>query len=81
MSQIEKLRKRMENNPQGDWRIEDIKKLVNAYGFEFHPPSGGGSHYKLSHKKLKDIQTVPFNRPIRQIYIKKVLNLIEEVED
>lgn len=71
----------MKNNPHGNWRIEDIKKLVNEYGFEFQPPSGGGSHYKLSHPKLREIQTVPFHRPIKPYYIKQILSLIEEVED
>jgi len=80
MSKLQKLYERMKNNPQGNWRIEDIKKLVDAYGFEFHPPSGGGSHYKLSHPKLQDIQTVPFNRPVKSYYIKQIIILIEEVE-
>ncbi|MEK6745813.1 MAG: type II toxin-antitoxin system HicA family toxin [Pseudomonadota bacterium] len=79
MSQIEKLRKKMENNPQGDWRIEDVDRLAKAYGFSWD--EGKGSHKNFYHEKLREIFTIPSKRPIKAFYIKRLLELIAEVED
>jgi hypothetical protein len=41
------------------------------------PPSGGGSHYKLSHPASQDILTIPRARPIKPVYIHKLVKLVE----
>ena len=78
MSKIEKLRKKMQNNPK-DWRIEDVEKLARAYGFAWE--EGKGSHKNFYHKKLRNILTIPCKRPIKPTYIKQLLELIEEIEE
>jgi hypothetical protein len=47
----------------------------------FDPPTGGGSHYKVSHPSMARIVTVPFRRPIKPIYIRLVVRFIDEVHD
>ena len=71
------LLERMRRNPVGDWTIADVEAVCGAYGFACVPPSGGGSHYKVSHPALAEILTVPYRRPIRPVYIRKLVKMIE----
>ncbi len=67
----------MRNNPR-DWRIEDIITVALDNGFDARRPGSGSSHVTLRHKSGKRL-TIPDHRPIKPIYIKKFLALIEEV--
>lgn len=76
MSKSDKLLVKMRNNPR-DWHIQDIEKVAAYYGFEKRHHSG--SHVTFSHAKLDQILTVPAHRPIKAVYVKKLLALIDEV--
>jgi predicted RNA binding protein YcfA (HicA-like mRNA interferase family) len=78
MSKAEKLFKQMQNNPQ-DWRIEEIDTVARHFGFG--RIEGKGSHTKFYHDKLPEILSVPVKRPIKPIYVKQLLALIEKLED
>jgi hypothetical protein len=52
-----------------------------APGVRCAPPSGGGSHYKVSHASRREILTVPFRWPIKAIYIRKLVRFIDAVRD
>ena len=80
MSQARKRLEAMRGNPRGDWRIDDIETICRAYGVDCRSPSGGGSHYTVSHASQAEILTIPYNRPIKVIYIKKFVAFIDEVE-
>jgi hypothetical protein len=71
----------MKNNPLNDWRIGDIEALCREFGIRCSPPSGGGAHYKVSHDSQREILTIPARRPIKAVYIKKLVRLVEAVED
>jgi hypothetical protein len=73
------LLEEMRRNPQGNWTIKDVERVCVEYGVSCTAPRGGGSHYKVSHKRIDHIQTVPFKRPIKAIYIRKVVRFIEVV--
>ena len=51
----------MRTNPRAAWRIEDIKVVCEQFGISCSPPRGGSSHYIISHPKMREILTVPFN--------------------
>ncbi len=70
---------RMRANPAGDWTIADIEAPCHEYGVRCIPPRGGGSHYKVSHTSRHDIFTIPGRRPIKAIYIRKLVRFIEGV--
>lgn len=70
---------KMEQNPNG-WNIEDVINTACDYGFSFRRPGKGGSHVTLKHPKGFRL-TVPARRPIKPIYIKKLVNLIKEVSE
>jgi len=72
----EKLLARMRANP-GDWRIEDVETICNAFGLEFRRKTG--SHATISHSKVREILTVPARRPIKPLYIVRLVLFIDAV--
>jgi len=72
---------RMRQNPQGDWTITDVEKLCRTYDVRCEPPRGGGSHYKIYHQEMADILTVPFKRPIKAVYIRKLIAFVAQVRN
>lgn len=48
----------MRRNPAGDWTIVDVGRVCVRHGVRCAPPSGGGSHYKVSHPALDVILTI-----------------------
>ena len=73
-----KLLMKMQRNPQGDWTIEDIETVCRQANVTCTPPTGGGSHYKISHPNVEEILTIVARRPVKVIYVKKLLAFIEE---
>jgi hypothetical protein len=69
----------MRQSPVGNWRIEDIIAICREHGIRCSPPAGGGSHYKVSHPSQRDILTIPSRRPIKPIYIRKLVRFVEAV--
>jgi hypothetical protein len=72
---------RMRAKPGSDWSISDVESVCRSHGVRCVPPSGGGSHYKVSHPSQREILTVPFRRPIKLVYIRKLVRFIEAVRD
>lgn len=70
---------RMRSNPAGDWKIADVEAICREYGVRCAAPGGGGSHYKISHPSRRDILTVPSRRPIKPVYIRRLVRFIEGV--
>ena len=73
-----KLAGQMRQNPR-DWRIEDVETVAAHFGFRTRRP--GGRHVTFSHPQLRHILTVPANRPVKPVYIRKLLALIEQLEE
>ena len=69
----------MRANPAGDWTIEDIRAVCREYEARFTPPSGGGSHYKVSHPSQRDILTIPHRKPVKPVYIRRFVRFIDAV--
>ena len=66
----------MRRNPAGDWTIEDVRRLCLRRGLECLPPSDG-SHWKVAAPGRAAILTVPARRPIKPIYIRKLIAMID----
>ncbi len=78
MASWEKVLERMRGNPRDDWKIEDIGKVCNGIGATLTPPTRG-SHYKVSHPEIEEILTIPARSPIKQIYIRKFVDIIDRI--
>ncbi len=74
MAKVDKLFAKMRNNPR-DWRIDSLKTVARAHGIEWRQP--GTSHVTFRHHSGAKL-TVPAHRPIKPIYIKKFIRLVEE---
>lgn len=69
----------MRRNPKGDWTIQDVSTLCRAFGITCEPARSGSSHYKVSHPAKVEILTVPFKRPIKPVYIRKLVAFVDDV--
>jgi hypothetical protein len=69
---------RMRANPASDWTIADVEALCWEHGVQCIPPSGG-SHYKVAHASRRDILTIPRRRPLKPIYVRKLVRFIGAV--
>ena len=74
MTRATKILEQMKANPR-DWRIESLKSVAEAYGVVHRQP--GGSHVIFRHPNGAML-SVPARRPIKPIYVKKFVRLVEE---
>lgn len=80
MSYYKKLYQKIKNNPK-DVSFKDIDKLlITIGGFTRRNPKGGSSHYTYFHPDLKEIITIPKDKPVKTIYIKNALKLFDIVK-
>lgn len=73
MSQKEKLLEAMKNNPK-NISFNDIKKLLEDNGYEAH--NNGSSHFVFRKDGYGHI-VIPYHKPIKAIYVKQVLEILE----
>jgi hypothetical protein len=69
----------MRRGPASDWRIEDVAALCREFEILCEPARGGGSHYKIGHPRLAEKLTIPFKRPIKAVYIRKLVAFVDAV--
>ena len=74
MTQADKNLEKMSVNPT-NWRIEDMQAIARRHGIEWR--HDGGSHCVFVTASGKTLP-VPARKPIKTIYIKKFLLLLEE---
>lgn len=70
------LLERMKRNPAGDWSIQDVEALCRERGLLFRPGKGT-SHCHAKHPSAREILTIPARRPIKPVYIRKLVRYIE----
>jgi hypothetical protein len=68
----------MARNPAAGWKIADVELVCRAEGATCSPPRGGGSHYKVSKPGKREILTIPFKRPIKPVYIRKLVAFLRD---
>jgi predicted RNA binding protein YcfA (HicA-like mRNA interferase family) len=78
MAARDKTLERMRANPR-DWRIEDLEALARYYGFVVRKP--GGSHAIFTHERSAEMLSVPARRPIKPVYVRRFVALIDSVKD
>ena len=78
MANAGKILAKMRNNPR-DWRIEDLKVLANHLGIAYR--QHGTSHVTFRHSDAGILLSVPAARPIKPVYIRRFLALIDARED
>lgn len=67
---------RMRVNPRG-WRMQSLETVARRYGIEVRKT--GGSHFVFIHANSEIAVTIPFKRPIKPIYVSRLLELIDDI--
>jgi hypothetical protein len=62
---------------QVGWRIEDLQSVAAANSVEWRRPGRGGSHVIFSAPGIREIVSVPSKRPIKPVYIRHFLALVD----
>ncbi len=71
---------KMRNNPSG-WRIDDLQMVASENRLTWRTPGRGGSHVIFGAQGVREIVTVPAKRPIKPVYIKFFLALIDSASE
>lgn len=59
-----------------DLRFNELRKVLECYGYEMHFPRGGSSHYTFRKEGCKPI-TIPKHEPIKKVYVEMVKQIVE----
>jgi hypothetical protein len=78
MNTAAKLLTAMRQNPN-DWAMAKLLTVAKQYNMEVR--SSGGSHHVFSHPSVRDPLSVPAHRPIKAIYIKRFVALIDQIQE
>lgn len=73
MSRYEKLIAKLTNNPK-NVDFKTIKQILLKLGYEVR--NNGSSHFIFTKDGASPI-TIPYKRPVKQIYVKEVLKILE----
>ena len=65
MSKWDKLITRICNLSK-DLRFDELRKVLESYGYEMNAPRSGSSHY-----------TIPKHEPIKKVYVEIVRQIVE----
>lgn len=59
-----------------DLRFEELKKVLESYGYTMYMPKGGSSHCTFRKTGCQPI-TIPKHEPIKIVYVELVKQIVE----
>ncbi len=62
-----------------DMRFDELRKVLESYGYEAKVPASGSSHYTFRKPGCAPI-TIPKHEPIKRVYVEMVKQVIEHEE-
>ena len=75
MSKWDKLLMRISNLSK-DIRFDELRKVLESYGYEINAPRSGSSHYTFR-KPGCQLITIPRHEPIKKVYVEMVKEIVE----
>ena len=75
MSQWDKLIERILSLSK-DMRFDELRKVLESYGYRMTAPKGGSSHYTFRKHGCQPI-TIPKHEPIKRVYVEMVREVVE----
>lgn len=75
MSKWDKLLARIYNLSKS-LRFDELRKVLESYGYEMNSSRGGSSHYTFRKAGCMPI-TIPKHEPIKRIYVEMVRKIVE----
>lgn len=58
-------------------RFEELRKVLEAYGYRMNAPKSGSSHYTFRKDGCMPI-TIPKHEPIKKVYVEMVKQIVEK---
>ena len=59
-----------------DLRFDELRRVLESYGYEMYAPRGGSSHYTFRKPGCQPI-TIPKHEPIKKVYVEMVRQIVE----
>lgn len=59
-----------------DLRFDELRRILESYGYTMHGPKGGSSHFTFRKPGCPPI-TIPKKEPIKRVYVKLVKEAVE----
>ena len=78
MVRAAKLLDAMRANPRADWTPENVRTVARAHGLTIR--QRGTSHAVLTNALGRHL-TVPMHKPIKPVYVRQLVELVEEVDE
>ena len=75
MSKWEKLLTRICSLSK-DLRFDELRKVLESFGYEMNAPRGGSSHYIFRKSGCRPI-TIPKHELIKKVYVEMVKQIVE----
>lgn len=72
MSQLDKLIKRIKNNPK-NVKFEELQKILLHYGFKEREAKGSHQFFTKGEKAI----SIPKKYPVNKTYVEQVIELLE----
>ena len=63
-------------NLSKDLRFDELKKVLESYGYVMNTPRSGSSHYTFRKQGCQPI-AIPKHEPIKKIYVEMVRQIVE----
>jgi len=63
-------------NLSNNLRFDELKKVLESYGYTMHVPRSGSSHYTFRKEGCMPI-TIPKHEPIKKVYVEMVRRIVE----
>lgn len=60
-----------------DMRFDELRKVLESYGYVMTAPKGGSSHYTFR-KQGRNPITIPKHEPIKKVYVEMAREILEE---
>lgn len=78
MSKWDRLLSRI-RNLSGDLRFDELRKVLEEYGYTMNVPKSGSSHYTFRKNGAYPI-TIPKHKVIKKVYVEMVRDIVEGEE-
>ena len=63
-----------------DMRFNELRKVLESYGYEMHQPKEGSSHCTFRKEGCRPV-TIPMHEPVKKVYVEMVKEVIESEVD
>lgn len=75
----QKRRQKIAKNPK-NVRFEDLRRLLEDYGFELKRTNGSHHSFVGYVGDEKHTIVIPYQRPLKEVYVRKFLVILDEIE-